>query len=79
MSWVPPHLLQRTKILYLFAEFCVVGGIASCMPSFSCMMARIVRCFGDSVKHEDTGRSHSRQELDELGKFRHSLGAIGSR
>jgi hypothetical protein len=52
MSCVPPHLLQRTKILYLAAEFFVVGGIASCMPSFSCMMAGIVRCFGDSVKDE---------------------------
>jgi hypothetical protein len=50
MSCVPPHLLQRAKILYLAAEFFVVGGIASCMPSFSCMAARIVRCFGDSVK-----------------------------
>jgi hypothetical protein len=53
MSWVPPHLLQRTKILYWVAEFFVVGGIASCMPSFSCMMARIVRCFGDSVKDKE--------------------------
>jgi hypothetical protein len=38
MSWVPPHLSQRAKVLYRTAEFLVVGGIASCMPSFSCMM-----------------------------------------
>jgi hypothetical protein len=31
--------LQRAKILYRVAEFFVVGGIASFMPSFSCMVA----------------------------------------
>ena len=39
MSCVLPHLLQRAKVLYRTAEFLVVGGIASFMPSFSCMMA----------------------------------------
>jgi hypothetical protein len=53
MSCVPPHLLQRAKILYLVAQFFVVGVIASCMPSFSCMAARIVRCFGHSVKDKE--------------------------
>ena len=55
MSCVPPHLLQRAKILYRATELFVVSGIASCMPSFSCMAARIVRCFGDSVKDEERG------------------------
>ena len=55
MSWVPPHLLQRAKILYLVAEFFVVGGIASSMPSFSCMAARIVCCFGNPVKDKERG------------------------
>jgi hypothetical protein len=53
MSCVPPHLLQRTKILYRAAELFVVSGFASCMPSFSCMAARIVRCFDDSVKDKE--------------------------
>jgi hypothetical protein len=52
MSWVPPHLLQRARILYLVSEFLVVGGSASFMSSFSCMMAHIVRCFHDPVKDE---------------------------
>ena len=50
MSWVPPHLLQRAKRLYLAVKSVVVGG----MPSFSCMMARIVRFFGDSVKDNES-------------------------
>jgi hypothetical protein len=53
MSCVPPHLLQRATILYRAAELFVVSGIASCMPSFSCMRTRIVRCFGHSVKDKE--------------------------
>ena len=53
MSCVPPHLLQRATILYRATELFVVSGIASCMPSFSCMAARIVRCFGHSVKDKE--------------------------
>jgi hypothetical protein len=53
MSCVPPHLLQRATILYRATELFVVSGIASCMPSFSCMAARIVRCFGRSVKDKE--------------------------
>jgi hypothetical protein len=41
MSWVPPHLLQRARILYLVSEFLVVGGIASFMSSFSCMLIKV--------------------------------------
>jgi hypothetical protein len=52
MSCVPPHLLQRARILYLVSEFLVVGSSASFMSSFSCMMAHIVRCFHDPVKDE---------------------------
>jgi hypothetical protein len=53
MSCVPPHLLQRATILYRATELFVVSGSASCMPSFSCMAARIVRCFGRSVKDKE--------------------------
>ena len=42
MSCVPPHLLQRAKILYL------VGDIVSFMPSFSRMV--VPYCFGVSIK-----------------------------
>ena len=54
MSCVPPHLLQRATILYRATELFVVSGIVSCMPSFSCMAARIVRCFGHSVKDKES-------------------------
>jgi hypothetical protein len=53
MSCVPPHLLQRATILYRATELFVVSVVASCMPSFSCMTARIVRCFGRSVKDKE--------------------------
>ena len=54
MSCVPPHLLQRATILYRATELFVVSGIVSWMPSFSCMAARIVRCFGHSVKDKES-------------------------
>src|SRR4030095_971577 len=42
MSCVLPHLLQRAKVLYRTGDFGAVGGVASCMPSFSCMIGRIL-------------------------------------
>jgi hypothetical protein len=50
---VPPHLLQRATILYRAAELLGVAGVASLMPSFSCMTVRIVCCFGHSVKDKE--------------------------
>jgi SOS response associated peptidase (SRAP) len=55
MSCVSPHLLQRANILYRAAELFGVGGVGSSMPSFSCMTARIVRCFDHSVKDKERG------------------------
>ena len=70
MSCVPPHLLQRATILYRATELFVVSGIASCMPSFSCMAARIVRCFGHSVK--DKERAHPRHST-VANKFKNKI------
>jgi hypothetical protein len=49
----PTTFIAEGTILYRAAELFVVSGIASCMPSFSCMRTRIVRCFGHSVKDKE--------------------------
>jgi hypothetical protein len=70
MSCVPPHLLQRATILYRATELFVVSGIASSMPSFSCMAARIVCCFGDSVKDKKRGDpSYSTNAVHDADRF----------
>jgi hypothetical protein len=82
MSCVPPHLLQRATILYRAAELFGVGGVASFMPSFSCMTARIVRCFGHSVKNKERGnprQRRSRWKMERANEAAWKVGAIPQR
>ena len=84
MSCIPPHLLQRATILYRATELFVVSGSASCMPSFNCMAARIVRCFGQSVKDKERGwikkgailTTHQSQTNSKIGSASLSPGRL---
>jgi hypothetical protein len=39
ISCTPAHLLQETTMLYWDVELCAVKGGASCIASFSCIVA----------------------------------------